>query len=177
MGSRNHVPQKSRGGGHGTSDTPMRIPAAIASRLRRLRGGDSGQTVVEFGLVVPLLCVLVLVFVDFGKAMNYWIDVTHAANEGARLASVNIDVTQPPYNASGASSLQQYIQKELETTELQSGSTVSICTAGTAGSPVTVQVTYPYHWIPFVGGTLTIKGKATMRLEHDATNFSHGTCT
>lgn len=157
----------------------MKLYAAISSPFRRLRG-DSGQTVVEFGLVVPLLCVLVLVFVDFGKAMNYWIDATHAANEGARLASVNIDVTQPPYNAAGASSLQQYIQKGLETNELQSGSTVSICFPSgsrTAGSPVTVQVTYPYHWIPFIGGTLAIKAKATMRLEHDATNFTQVSCT
>ena len=158
----------------------MKPHAATSSRWRRL-AGDSGQTVVEFGLVVPLLCILVLVFVDFGKAMNYWIDATHAANEGARLAAVNADVTQPPYNAAGASSLQQYIQKELKTNELQSGSTVSICfpSSATAGSPVTVQVTYPYHWIPFIGGTLLIKGTATMRLEHDATNFSQvgPTCT
>ena len=152
--------------------------AATSSPVRRLRS-DSGQTVVEFGLVVPLLCILVLVFVDFGKAMNYWIDATHAADEGARLASVNIDVTQPPYNGAGASSLQEYIKKELETNELQSGSTVSICfPSGDShmGSPVEVRVAYPYHWIPFIGGTLMIKGTATMRLEHDAT-FSAGTCT
>ena len=44
---------------------------------------------------------------------------------------------------------------------------------------MTVQVAYPYHWIPFIGGTLLIKGTATMRLEHDATNFSQvgPTCT
>ena len=146
-------------------------------RFRRLHS-ESGQTVVEFALVIPLLCILVLVFVDFGKAMNYWIEATHTANEGARLASVNIDVTQPPYNAAGASSLQQYIQKELATKELQSGSTVSICSTGTEGSPVSVQIAYPYHWIPFIGGTLMIKATATMRLEHAATNFSPvGSCT
>ena len=115
----------------------MKPHASTSLPVSRLRS-DSGQTVVEFGLVIPLLCILVLVFVDFGKAMNYWIDATHAASEGARLASVNIDVTQPPYSAVGASSLQQYIQKELETKELQSGSTVSICFptgTETAGSP------------------------------------------
>jgi hypothetical protein len=166
----------------------MKPCAATPLPVCRLRS-DSGQTVVEFGLVIPLLCILVLVFVDFGKAMNYWIDATHAASEGARLASVNIDVTQPPYNAVGASSLQQYIQKELETKELQSGSAVSICfptgaqaagspAPGTEGSPVRVEIAYPYHWIPFIGGTLMIKAAATMRLEHDATNFSQvGPCT
>jgi Flp pilus assembly protein TadG len=40
-------------------------------------------------MVVPLLCTLVLVFVDFGKSMNYWIDLTHVANQIARQAAVN----------------------------------------------------------------------------------------
>jgi Flp pilus assembly protein TadG len=150
------------------------------SRILRRLNGESGQGVVEFAMVVPLICALVLVFVDFGKAMNYWIDTTHAANEGARLAAVNIDVTKAPYNASGATSLQQYIQNELETGALRSGATVSICfpSGTTLGSPVTVQVSYPYTWIPFIGATTTVKGRATLRLEHDATNFSaSGTCT
>ncbi len=161
---------------------PSYLPR-LGSSFRRILGrlsGESGQGVVEFAMVVPLICTLVLVFVDFGKAMNYWIDTTHAANEGARLAAVNIDVTQPPYNGAGASTLQQYIQNELSTGALRSGSTVSICfpSGTTLGSPVTVQVTYPYKWIPFIGATTTVKGKATLRLEHDATHFSAvGTCT
>src|SRR4051812_34141815 len=57
----------------------------LAHGLRR----ESGQSVVEFGMVVPLLCALVLVFVDFGKSMNYWIDLTHVANQIARQAAVN----------------------------------------------------------------------------------------
>jgi TadE-like protein len=151
----------------------------VLPRISRRLRAESGQSVVEFALIVPLLCTLVLVFVDFGKAMNYWIDLTHGANEGARLAAVNVDVTKAPYSAMGASSLQEYVKKGLETGELRSGSIVSICfPSGTsAGSPVTIQVTYPYKWIPFIGGTLNVKGRATMRLEHDATNFSAlGTC-
>jgi Flp pilus assembly protein TadG len=131
-------------------------------------------------MVVPLLCVLVLVLVDFGKAMNYWIDLTHIANQGARLAAVNADVTQAPYNTAGASSLQQYVQQQAETTELK-GSTVSVCFPGgnsAAGSPVTVKVTYPYEFIPFVGRIWNIKGSATMRLEHSATKFlASGSCS
>jgi Flp pilus assembly protein TadG len=140
--------------------------------MRRFRG-ESGQSVVEFGVVLPLLCALVLVFVDFGKGMNYWLDLTHGANEGARLAAVDIDITKPPYNASGATSLADYIKKGLETDELRTNATVSICGGpGTFDSPVTVQVKYNYNWIPFIGGSLTLKSKATMRLEHDATHFT-----
>jgi Flp pilus assembly protein TadG len=165
---------------------PVRVPSSFpvpGSRaggiLRRLRG-ESGQGVVEFAMVVPLLCTLVLVFVDFGKAMNYWIDTTQAANEGARLAAVNIDVTKSPYNGAGATSLQQYIKQGIASSDLRSGASVSICypSGTTLGSPVTVKVSYPYVWIPFIGATTTVVGKATLRLEHDATATPSqvGTC-
>lgn len=135
-------------------------------------------------MVVPLLCALVLVLVSFGKAMNYWLDLTHIANQGARLAAVNADVTQPPYSSAGAPDLQSYIQQQAETNELK-GSTVAICFPGgnSAGAPVTVQVTYPYelipfNFIPFAKHTWHIKGSATMRLEHSATKFSAvGSCS
>jgi Flp pilus assembly protein TadG len=54
---------------------------------------ESGQSVVEFAMVVPLICAIVLILVDFGKAMNYWLDLNRVANEGARLAAVNSPVT------------------------------------------------------------------------------------
>jgi Flp pilus assembly protein TadG len=142
------------------------------SRLR----DESGQSVVEFGLVVPLLCTLVLVLVDFGKFMNYWLDLTHVANFGARLAAVDTDLSKSPYNS--GLSMQQFIQQQAETSELR-GATVSICfpTADqTPGAPVRVQVAYDYKFIPFISRTITLKGKATMRLEHQATHFSGGSC-
>ena len=144
----------------------------------RFARDESGQSVVEFGMVVPILCTLVLVFVDFGKAMNYWIDLTHVANQGARLAAVDLDLSKAPY--SSGLSLQQYVQQQAETSELKEA-TVSICFPTgdqTAGSPVTVELAYDYKFIPFINRTITIRGKATMRLEHQATHFSaSGTCS
>lgn len=152
--------------------------------MARFIRDERGQSVVEFGMVVPLLCVLVLVLVSFGKAMNYWIDLTHIANEGARMAAVNADVTRPPYSSAGTSSLQQYVQQQAQTNELK-GSTVAVCFPGgnSAGAPVTVRVSYPYQlipfdFIPFAKRTWTIKGTATMRLEHSATKYSaSGSCS
>jgi Flp pilus assembly protein TadG len=128
---------------------------------------------------VPLLCVLVLVLVDFGKFMNYWLDLTHVANFGARLAAVDTDLSKPPY--SSGLSLDQFILHQAETEELR-GATVSICfPAGgdqTAGSPVKVQIAYDYEFVPFVGKTITVRGSATMRLEHIPAHFSAvGSCT
>ena len=133
-------------------------------------------------MVVPILCIVVLAVFQFGKAMNYWIDLTHIANQGARLAAVDADLSRAPY--SSGLSLQQYIQQQAQTNELK-GATVAICFPTgqrTAGSPVTVEVSYPAAFVwnhaGFVDRTITIRGRATMRLEHDATHFAEsGACT
>jgi TadE-like protein len=151
-------------------------PAPGLSKL----GGESGQAAVEFGLVVPLLCVLVLALVDFGKAMNYWLDLNHVASETARKAAVNAYPTSGEY--------QTLARNRLETTELRTGGTESIPTAttisiclpegGEVGDPVTVQLAVGYRWIPFIGATdWNLRGTATMRLEQKADYSAVGTCT
>ena len=44
---------------------------------------------VEMALVLPILVVLAIGIVDFGRAMNYWNDVNQLAADGARFAAVN----------------------------------------------------------------------------------------
>ena len=60
--------------------------------LSRTRGrvrGERGTAMVEMALVLPWLLLLLLAMIDFGKAINYWIDETHLANEGARWATIS----------------------------------------------------------------------------------------
>ena len=151
-------------------------PSPFLSRLR----GESGQGVVEFAMVVPLLCVLVLVFVDFAKSMNYWLDLNHVAAEGARKAAVNQYPTAGEY--------QTYIRDRLETTELRSGGTDSVPSGGrdrdlpargqrrrrSGHGPGHGRLRLdPVH----LSGTFGIKGTATMRLEQPPTTAGCGTCT
>ena len=77
---------------------------------------EAGAAMVEFALVLPLLLVVVLGLTDFGKAFNYWIDETHLANEGARLAAVNCGGTSCP-----GGNLAQYIQSQADSNELRNG--------------------------------------------------------
>ena len=160
----------------------------------------------ELALVLPLLLVLLLAMIDFGKAINYWIDQTHLANEGARWATVN-------NNPGGATkTLQAYIRDQAETVEQRGGQTgvkgtqqtahdtnVNICfykaSDGTStsspavGDTVEVIVTYDYNWLPFLtsaqwgglGPNTRITGKSSMRLEVVPTKYSTsdntgGTC-
>ena len=68
-------------------------PTSVRS-LRGRRGADgaSGQSLVEFALVLPLFLVLVMGVCDLGLAVFSYNAVTNAAREGARLAIVNQDV-------------------------------------------------------------------------------------
>jgi Flp pilus assembly protein TadG len=58
-------------------------------RLGRRGRDDRGQALVEFALLVPILLLLILGVVEFGRAWNAYQVITDAAREGARVAVVN----------------------------------------------------------------------------------------
>jgi Flp pilus assembly protein TadG len=183
--------------------------ASLTEDLRRSRCGrgiarfffqlrdERGQALTEFALVLPLLLLLMLGLIDFGKAINYWIDETHLANEGARWAAVNNN----PGSGSGQT-LQQYILAQADTAEERGqvkgtqqtahAANVKIClykasdgtseTTGSVGDTVEVLVTYNYNWLHFlvakagVGPTTAITGKSAMRVEVPPTYSSDSGC-
>jgi Flp pilus assembly protein TadG len=147
-------------------------------------GDERGAALVEFALVVPILLVLLMAMLDFGKAFNYWIDETQLASAGARWAVVNASPGQCP-DGSTASTLKDYIQCQADTKELRNGGTSSVANpakvcisfppvAGHSnplvGDPVRVTVSVSYKWLPIIGQRIsavatTIRGESTMRLE------------
>src|SRR5205823_4816497 len=84
-----------------------------------LLADERGVALVEFALVLPLLLLLLLGMIDVGKAVNYWNDETHLANEAARYAAVN-------KNPGPQSTLNQSILNQADTTELKNGGTTSL---------------------------------------------------
>jgi len=150
---------------------------AQSSRVRRHLRSEHGQAAVEFALVIPFLCLLIVGILHFGKVMNYWLDLNQVASEGARKAAVNTFADDSDADA--------YLRARLETTELRTGGTTSIPAQAAinvcapdgigVGDPVTVQVSVPYA-LPFVGATVTLRGTATMRLEQELDYTPGGTC-
>jgi hypothetical protein len=119
-------------------------------------------------MVLPLFAALVIVCVLFGKALYEYIQLTHAANEGARLAAVN----QP-----AASSLSGFLTGEYA---LPGGTSLAICypdqsvpaDSRNAGKPVEVVAYSSASWVPILN-IGQIKAKATMRLEQTTTANSN----
>jgi Flp pilus assembly protein TadG len=139
---------------------------------RRRAAHEAGTAVVELALVLPILLALVFGLLDLGRAYNYWLDSTHLANEGARLAAVGkspagvLNDASTPELKNGTGSV---IQKAtlVCTTKPGPGSTNP---TPDVGDEVTVTVTSKYRFIPLPGpikklADATITGSATMRLE------------
>lgn len=94
-------------------------PERVVGRKRRR---SRGQTLVEFGIIAPLLILLLINGVDFGQLINTWLAVSNAASTAARQASVGV----PPTNLTS-----------VVTTNLNSQSLVKV-----ASGNITVTVTY-----------------------------------
>lgn len=60
-----------------------------APRARRRNRRGSGQSLVEFALVIPIIVLLVAAFVEIGRAVFAYNTIANAARQGARVAAVN----------------------------------------------------------------------------------------
>ncbi len=59
------------------------------SRNHERRQGQPGQALVEFALVLPILLLLAVGIMDFGRALFVYSEVSNAAREAVRFAAVN----------------------------------------------------------------------------------------
>jgi Flp pilus assembly protein TadG len=53
------------------------------------RRGQRGQSLVEFSMVIPIIVLLVVAFVEIGRAVFAYNTIANAARQGARVAAVN----------------------------------------------------------------------------------------
>lgn len=126
----------------------------MRTRLRAGRRSDSGQSAVEFALVLPLLLMLILGLLQVGVMVRDQIMVLGAAREGVRLATVTPD-SRMIENAAGeaAPGLDLSVQV-VRGTERGEAAKVTV-----SASPVK---------LPLVGqmvGAIKLRGAATMRIE------------
>ncbi len=117
--------------------------------------GDRGASTVELAFVAPLLFVLALGIVDFGRALSYKIAISDAAQEGLNYASYE------PDDPTGT------VQRVLFSTtdpKLDAGNVSVICLTE-PGDHVAVKVDYEIELLtPFIGemfgGTVPISSTA-----------------
>lgn len=141
----------------------MRAPGVV--RLR----DDRGQAIVEFALVAPLLLLLIMGIVEFGRAWNAHQVITDAAREGARYVVIDnplvtVDSARTVIeNALGRAGLDPNV----------TGVVIDITEGVNTGDPSIVNITYPWQFRflgPLLGwaladATIELKTSFVMRTE------------
>lgn len=132
--------------------------------MKKLRN-EKGAAAVEFALVVPILLLLLLGIVEFGRIYNAQMQLTAAARDGARIMSINSVPAQAETDAratviasAGA------LHPDIDSTQIN----IAVSPAGTAvctpGSTATVTVSYPLQFLSgLFGSSITLTGKGVMQ--------------
>lgn len=123
--------------------------------MKKLRN-ESGAAAVEFALVVPLLLLLLLGIVEFGRVFNAQMQVTAAAREGVRVMAIQKQVDASIATAvAGAPGLSP---------ALASGQVSIMPGSCTTNIDATVTVTYSLDLVAgLFGKSIPLTGRAVMR--------------
>lgn len=116
---------------------------------RRLGDGHArGQSFIEFAAVLPIMILLLVGIVDFGRALDARMTVINAAREGARFGVTHAgDDAWGPYSCP---QIQANVPPEIMRmhSDMFTGGNTSISVSGTgtcaAGDELTVTVHYTY---------------------------------
>ena len=122
---------------------------------------DRGQATVEFALVIIPVLLICLAIVQFGAALHDYVTLTHAADAGARTASVSRDQANGVTLARNATLASA---SDLSASQLNVTVTPQ---PWPAGSQITVRATYPYS-ISILGVVVTsgsLSAQTTARAE------------
>jgi Flp pilus assembly protein TadG len=120
--------------------------------------GDRGAAAVEFALVLPVLLILVLGIIEFGRAYNVQTTLSAAAREGVRVMALQSSPAQARA-ATKTAALPAVVLGDGEIA-VSPGS----CTGTDPAATATVTVTYPMTFITnFFGTSITLTGTGVMR--------------
>jgi len=108
---------------------------------------------VEAALMLPLIIVMIFGLIEFSRAYNAKVTVTHAAREGVRVLAITGDPVAAALAAEGAA------------TSLDTAQMIITNTPCVAEQPTELTITYPYSYeIPFFGSaSATFSSTGVMR--------------
>ena len=144
----------------------------VADRLRE----QAGQAVVEFAILIFPLALIIFGILDFGRALNYYNDLTQLSGQGARAAAVN----QNPNGGVATSGFQAELASLADSPELKNPA-VKVCITAPqgwpphTGDPIKVETSHDFHFIPLVhSATISLSSSQTLRFESNAPSFTQG---
>jgi Flp pilus assembly protein TadG len=139
-----------------TGRSARRSSAFDAHRSQR------GVSVVEFAIILPLLLILVVGTIDFGRAVLDASTLSYAVREGARYAAVRSDDSEDPATAGSVTDVVRKQASALDVNALNV--TVSWIPKSTPGAMVEVVGTFNFNPILPLLGVDTIRLSSTGRM-------------
>ena len=132
----------------------------IAAKRTDLRN-ERGQTMVEFALIMPVLCMVLFAIIQFGILFNDYLSLTDATRVGARKAAVSRTAANP---AAVTETAVRNAASDLNSADLDVDVTA---TAWTPGGEVTVEASYPYdvNVLGMVVASGRLRSSITERIE------------
>lgn len=115
---------------------------------------ERGAVAVEFALLAPVLIMIVLGIMEFGRAYNVQVTLTNAAREGARSMAINNTQSTAKTAAKTAAA---HLNPPLSDANIAFGT--ASCTAD---SQMTVTISYSLSTITGIAGPFAMTGKGTM---------------
>jgi len=132
--------------------------------IRALRADSRGQALLEFALILPILLLLVLGIVEFGRIWNINQMVSDTTREGARRAVLaDLTITQQQVH----DFMMQRLWDAHVDTAVVTITYSPIANWHVSNQPLTVTIQFPYSFMFFnrAFGTVQITSSFTMRNE------------
>ncbi len=138
---------------------PEALERTRGTRLsRRLRLDPRGQGLVEFAIGFPVVMLMILFGVDFGRVFLGWVSLTNAVREAANFAAINPGAWESPGSPNARAEYLRLITAETSDSNCSLPATVpdpSFPNGHGLGSPVIVAVTCEFSLItPIIGDLL-----------------------
>jgi hypothetical protein len=86
----------------------------MALHSRRRREKPRGQALVEFAIIVPVMALLLLLAIDFGRVFFGWVALSNAARIAANEAAINPDAWVAPVNATDQARYRSQVLRDLQ---------------------------------------------------------------
>ena len=130
-----------------------------------MRDKESGAVAVEMALLLPILILLLLGIMEFGRAYNAQVTLTSAAREGVRVMAINNVESDARTAASNAMSTLNptTTNPTFAFTFATSPATSPSPTACGAGRQVTMTISYNLSSLTGIAGPFSMTGKGVMQ--------------
>ena len=123
------------------------------------QASERGAAAVEFAIVVPVLVMLLLGIMEFGRVYNTQAELSAAAREGVRVLAVTGNQTTA---RSAAENVAVSLKPGLQDSNISFGAACpSTVSAGTSPQ-ATITITYSLSTLTGIAGPFTMTGKGTM---------------